>query len=392
MKQVTEGSQAVSEAVRLAKVQVIAAYPITPQTHIVEMISQSCANGALDARFICVESEHSAMAAIIGAASSGVRTFTASSSHGLAYMHELLHWASGARLPIVMADVNRALGPGWNIWLDQTDSLSQRDTGWIQLYCEDSQDVLDTTLMAYRLAESVNLPVMVVLDAFFLSHTYEPIDIPDQKAVDTFLPPFSPRFQLDTANPAAFNQFVAPQAYMEMRYNIQLAMEQVPETYRLIAEEFEAVFSRGYQPVEALQCEDAEIIFVTAGTTVSTCRQAVDRLRHAGEKAGLLKLKMFRPFPIDSFRQVLNGKQKVAVVDRNCSFGASGIFAQELRAALYHAASPPKIYGYIAGLGGRDVTPQTIEAIYWQTKNDDNPGAESRWVGLDQQTVASWHN
>ena len=205
MKQVAEGSQAVSEAVRLAKVQVIAAYPITPQTHIVENLSEHCANGTLNARFICVESEHSAMAALIGAASSGVRTFTASSSHGLAYMHELLHWASGARLPIVMTNVNRALGPGWNIWLDQTDSLSQRDTGWIQLYCEDSQDALDTTLIAYRLAESVNLPVMVVLDAFFLSHTYEPVDIPDQKTVDAFLPPLSPRFQLDTANPAAIN-------------------------------------------------------------------------------------------------------------------------------------------------------------------------------------------
>ncbi len=392
MKQVAEGSQAVSEAVRLAKVQVIAAYPITPQTHIVEDLSEHCANGALNARFICVESEHSAMAAIIGAASSGVRTFTASSSHGLAYMHELLHWASGARLPIVMADVNRALGPGWNIWLDQTDSLSQRDTGWVQLYCEDSQDVLDTTLIAYRLAESVNLPVMVVLDAFFLSHTYEPVDIPGQKTVDKFLPPFLPRFQLDTDNPVAFNQFVAPQAYMEMRYNIQTAMEQVPEIFYRITEEFETIFSRRHNLAEAVQCEDAEIIFVAAGTTVSTCRQAVDRLRSQGEKAGLLKLKMFRPFPIDFSRQVLSGKQKVAVVDRNCSFGASGIFAQELRAALYNAESPPQIFGYIAGLGGRDVTPETIEDIYWQTKNSDSPPAENLWIGLDQETVESWHN
>ena len=392
MKQVAEGSQAVSEAVRLAKVQVIAAYPITPQTHIVEDLSGHCANGTLKARFICVESEHSAMAAIIGAASSGVRTFTASSSHGLAYMHELLHWASGARLPIVMANVNRALGPGWNIWLDQTDSLSQRDTGWIQLYGEDSQDVLDTTLIAYRLAESVNLPVMVVLDAFFLSHTYEPVDIPDQKPVDAFLPPLSPRFQLDTANPGAFNQFVAPQAYMEMRYNIQTAMEQIPENYSRIVEEFETVFGRQNNLAEAVQCEDAEIIFVAAGTTVSTCRQAVDRLRSQGEKAGLLKLKMFRPFPTDFTRQVLSGKQKVAVVDRNCSFGASGIFAQELRAALYNAESPPQIFGYIAGLGGRDVTPETIEDIYWQTKNTDSPRTENIWIGLDQETVESWRN
>ncbi len=392
MRQVAEGSQAVSEAVRLAKVQVIAAYPITPQTHIVENISEYCAKGTLNARFICVESEHSAMAAVIGAASSGVRTFTATSSHGLAYMHELLHWASGARLPIVIADVNRALGPGWNIWLDQTDSLSQRDTGWIQLYCEDGQDALDTTLIAYRLGESLNLPVMVLLDAFFLSHTYEPVDIPDQETVDKFLPPLLPRFQLDTANPEAFNQFVAPQAYMEMRYNIQMAMEQVPENFGRIAQEFEIIFGRPHNPAEAVQCEDAEIILVTAGTTVSTCRQAVNRLRRQGEKAGLIKLKMFRPFPVDFLRQVLNGKQKVAVVDRNCSFGASGIFAQELRAALYNAESPPQIFGYIAGLGGRDVTPETIEDIYWQTKKATSPQSESIWIGLDQETVKSWHN
>ena len=392
MKQVAEGSQAVSEAVRLAKVQVIAAYPITPQTHIVENLSEHCANGTLNARFICVESEHSAMAALIGAASSGVRTFTASSSHGLAYMHELLHWASGARLPIVMTNVNRALGPGWNIWLDQTDSLSQRDTGWIQLYCEDSQDALDTTLIAYRLAESVNLPVMVVLDAFFLSHTYEPVDIPDQKTVDAFLPPLSPRFQLDTANPAAFNQFVAPQAYMEMRYNIQTAMQQVRENYHHIVQDFKTIFGRDPCLAEDVHCDDAEIIFVTAGTTVSTCRQAVDRLRQAGEKAGLLKLKMFRPFPVDFFRQVLNGKQKVAVVDRNCSFGASGIFAQELRAALYNAEAPPEIFGYIAGLGGRDLTPEIIEDIYWQTKKEDRLQTENIWIGLDQEMLKSWHN
>ena len=392
MKQVTEGNQAVSEAVRLAKVQVVAAYPITPQTHIVEMISEYCANGTLDARFICVESEHSAMAAVIGAASNGVRVFTATSSHGLAYMHELLHWASGARLPIVMADVNRALGPGWNIWLDQTDSLSQRDTGWIQLYCEDSQDVLDTTLLAYRLAESVNLPVMVVLDAFFLSHTYEPIDIPDQKPVDAFLPPLSPRFQLDIENPAALIQFVPPQAYMEMRYNIHAAMQRVPQMIERFANDFSRIFGRHPRLAEAVHCKDADIIFVTAGTTVSTCRQAVDRLRAAGERAGLLKLKMFRPLPIDSFKQILNGKQKVAVVDRNCSFGAGGIFAQEIRAAMYGAESPPQIFGYVAGLGGRDVTPETIEDIYWQTKNNDSPPAENTWIGLDPETVASWHN
>jgi len=233
---------------------------------------------------------------------------------------------------------------------------------------------------------------MVVLDAFFLSHTYEPVDIPEQNEVDAFLPPFSPRFQLDTAHPAAFNQFVSPQAYMEMRYNIQLAMEQVPESYSRIAAEFEAVFERRYPPVETWLCDDAEIILVTAGTTVSTCRLAVDRLRAAGEKAGLVKLKMFRPFPINALKQVLGDKSKVGVIDRNCSFGASGIFAQELRAALYNAESPPRIFGYIAGLGGRDVTPQTIEDIYRQTQNSDRPQSQNMWIGLDQETVESWHN
>ncbi|MBW2556257.1 MAG: pyruvate ferredoxin oxidoreductase, partial [Deltaproteobacteria bacterium] len=203
MKKVLEGSHAVSEAVRLAKVQVMSAYPITPQTHIVEALSEYCTDGTMAARFLLVESEHSAMAAVIGASSGGARTFTATSSQGLALMHELLHWASAARLPIIMAEVNRALAPGWNIWMDQTDSLAQRDTGWIQLYCEDGQDVFDTTLQAYRLAEAVNLPVMVVLDAFFLSHTFEPVDVPDQDLVDRFLPPFSPRIELNTSDPFA---------------------------------------------------------------------------------------------------------------------------------------------------------------------------------------------
>ncbi|UCE56714.1 MAG: pyruvate ferredoxin oxidoreductase [Desulfobacterales bacterium] len=392
MKKVLEGSHAVSEAVRLARVQMISAYPITPQTHIVEAISAFCADGTMNARFLCVESEHSAMAAVIGAASSGVRAFTATSSHGLAYMHELLHWASGARLPIVMADVNRALGPGWNIWLDQTDSLSQRDTGWIQFYCEDGQEVLDTTLQAFRLAESVNLPVMVLLDAFFLSHTYEPVEVPDQEQVDQFLPPLSPRIQLDTANPFAIYQMVAPSAYMEMRYNIQLAMELVTSRFSEIEDEFETIFGRKHGPLEAVQCEDAEIILATAGTTASTCRHVITDLRKKGEKAGLLKLKMFRPYPTDQIRRHLGQAQKVAVIDRNFSFGASGIFAQEIKSALCNKDVRPPVFGYVAGLGGRDVTPQTLEEIYWQTKNNNIPKDESVWIGLNQELVESWSN
>jgi len=390
MKKVIEGSQAVSEAARLARVEVIAAYPITPQTHIVEALSEYCSNGTLNARFINVESEHSAMAAVIGASSGGARAFTASSSHGLAYMHEMLHWASAARLPIVMAEVNRALGPGWNIWTDQTDSLAQRDTGWIQLYCEDGQETLDTTLLAFRLAETINLPVMVVLDAFFLSHTFEPVDIPDQAQADRFLPSPALRLRLDTAAPHAFNQLVTPAAYMEMRYNTQLAMEEAIQCYDRIEKEYKSILGRLYGPVEAVHCEDAEIVIVTTGTVTSTCRQVLTELRARGEKVGLFKLKMFRPFPAEIIRRHLGSACKVAVVDRNFSFGAGGIFAQEIRAALCNLGTRPQVFGFIAGLGGRDITPQTLTEIYNETKKSSAPTKESIWIGLNQEVVESW--
>ena len=382
MKHVLEGSHAVSEAVRLAKVQVLSAYPITPQTHIVEALSEYCSDGTMNARFLCVESEHSAMAAVIGASSAGVRTFTATSSQGLALMHELLHWTSAARLPIVMAEVNRALAPGWNIWMDQTDSLAQRDTGWIQLYCEDGQEVFDTTLQAYRLAETVNLPVMVVLDAFFLSHTFEPVDIPDQELVDRFLPPFSPRIALDTSDPFAMGQMAPPNVYMEMRHDIQKAMEQVSDIFAKVEEEFTEIFGRTYGMVEKVFCDDAQVIMVVTGTAASTCRKVISDLRSQGEKVGMLKLKMFRPFPTDLIREHLGHVQKIAVVDRNFSFGASGIFAQEIRAALCNTHNHPPVFGYITGLGGRDVTPEILTEIYWKTKNSAAPKDESVWVGL----------
>jgi pyruvate/2-oxoacid:ferredoxin oxidoreductase alpha subunit len=382
MKQVLEGSHAVSEAVRLAKVQVMSAYPITPQTHIVEALSEYCSEGTMNARFLCVESEHSAMAAVIGASSAGVRTFTATSSQGLALMHELLHWTSAARLPVVMAEVNRALAPGWNIWMDQTDSLAQRDTGWIQFYCEDGQEVLDTTLQAYRLAESVNLPVMVVLDAFFLSHTFEPVDIPDQELVDRFLPPFSPRIALSTSDPFAIGQMAPPNVYMEMRHDIQKAMEQVPDIFAKVEEEFTEIFGRTYGMVEKVFCDDARVIMVVTGTAASTCRKVVSDLRSQGEKVGMLKLKMFRPFPTNLIREHLGDVKKIAVIDRNFSFGASGIFAQEIRAALHNNHNHPAVFGYITGLGGRDVTPEILSEIYWKTKNSTAPIDESVWVGL----------
>jgi pyruvate/2-oxoacid:ferredoxin oxidoreductase alpha subunit len=384
MKQVLEGSQAVAEAVRLARVQVVSAYPITPQTHIVEMLSDYCATGKMDAKFLRVESEHSCMAALIGAQSSGVRTFTATSGQGLALMHELLHWASGARLPIVMAEVNRALAPGWNIWVDQTDSLAQRDTGWIQFYCEDSQEVIDTTLQAYKLAESVALPVMVVLDAFFLSHTYEPVDVPEQEQADRFLPPYEARFELDPKNPCTFGPLVPPAVYMEMRHDMAAAMDMALANFARIEDDYDQIFGRRYGAVEAISCDDAEIVFVTSGTITSTARLVLENLRARGEKLGILKIKLFRPFPTEFIRKALKGAKKIAVIDRNFSFGASGIFAQEVRAAMCNASVHAPVFGYIAGIGGRDVTPEVLEEIYWKTKNNAVPERESVWIGLQE--------
>ena len=389
MRQVLEGSHAISEAVRLARVQVVAGYPITPQTHIIEALSEHCADGSLAARFIPVESEHSSMAAVIGAAATGVRAFTATSSHGLALMHEMLHWASAARLPIVMGEVNRALGPGWNIWMDQSDSLAQRDTGWIQLYCEDGQDALDSTLIAFRLAEAVNLPVMVIIDAFFVSHTFEPVDVPDQAVVDRFLPPLKPRFRIDPADPKSLYPMVGPPAYMEMRRSIQDAMEAAEEALAEAAADFAAACGRHCPAIETDGCQGAEIVIVTTGSVTSTARTVIEDLRARGEKVGLCKIKLFRPFPAATLRQTLGKAPRIAVIDRNVSFGVGGIFAQEIRAALSSLDRRPAVYSYIAGLGGRDITPETIEEIHRLTRETAIPEAESRWIGLNPAVQAS---
>jgi len=379
MKKVIMGNHAVSYGVQLARAQVIAAYPITPQTQIVEMLSEMCADGLLDAKFIKVESEHSAMAACVGASSAGARAFTATSSHGLALMHEMLHWAAGARLPIVMANVNRALGPGWSIWTEQTDSLAQRDTGWLQFYCESNQEVLDTVIQAFKIAEQVLLPVMLVLDAFVLSHTEEPVDIPDQGLVDEYLPPYQAQYKLDPSDPHAFGAMVAPDHYMEMRYKIQKAMEEAVEVARRADEEFGEVFGRSYGLVEPYRLEDAEVVLVTSATITSTARDVVDELREEGKRVGLLKIRMFRPSPFCDVREALTGAKKVAVIDRNISFGHGGIFAEEVKSALYNSSARPPIFGFVIGLGGRDVTPASIRGIAEYTFEHDAPETEILW-------------
>jgi len=383
MEKVIMGNHAVSYGAKLARAQVIAAYPITPQTQIVEMLSEFCANGLLDAKFIKVESEHSVMAACIGASSAGARAFTATSGHGLALMHEMLHWAAGARLPIVMANVNRAMGPGWSIWTEQTDSLAQRDTGWLQFYCESNQEVLDSVIQAFKIAEQVLLPTMLVLDAFVLSHTQEPVDIPDQELVDSYLPPYRAQYKLDTRDPHAFNGLVTPAHYMELRYKMQKAMEEAVEVARQVDEEFREVFGRSYGLVEKYRLEDAEVVLATSATITSTARVAVDELREEGHKIGLLKVRMFRPFPAQDVREALAGARKVAVIDRNISFGHGGIFAEEIKSALYSGAHRPPIFGFIIGLGGRDVTPASIRGIAEYTFAHDAPETEIIWRGVN---------
>ena len=382
MKKIMVGNHAVSWGVMLARAEVISAYPITPQTTIVEELSVLCADGRLKAKFIPVESEHSAMACCIGAAAAGVRTFTATSGQGLALMHEMLHWASGARLPIVMATVNRALGSPWNIWGEQTDSLAQRDTGWLQLYCENNQEVLDTTIQAFKIAEEILLPVMLNLDAYFLSHTAEPVEIPEQSQVDNFLPRFQPSFRLDPQDPHSFGCLTTPDYFMEFRYKMQQAMLKGREVAKRVDEDFGQVFGRKYGLIDAYRCEGADLILVASGAIASTARVVVDALREKGRKVGMVKVRLFRPFPKEELAEVLQGAEKVAVVDRNVSFGVGGIFAHELRAAFCNEKVRPPIFSFIAGLGGRDVTPQVLNDVVYQTYKRSEPDEQSVWVGM----------
>ncbi|MBS4014848.1 MAG: pyruvate ferredoxin oxidoreductase [Candidatus Latescibacteria bacterium] len=382
MKKVITGNHAVSYGAQLARTQVISAYPITPQTQVVELLSEFCASGKLKAKFIKVESEHSAMTACIAASLTGVRTFTATSAHGLALMHEMLHWAAGARTPVVMANINRAMGPGWSVWTDQNDSLSQRDTGWIQLYCESNQEVLDTTIQAFKIAEKLLLPVMVILDAFVLSHTSEQVDLPEQSVVDQFLPRFELKTKLDLSHPSAYGGLTNPDHYFEIRYKIQKAHEQALAVIKSVNDEFNELFGRKYGVIEAYRCDDAKVILVTSGTITSTARVVIDTMREQGRKVGLLKQKLFRPTPTEQLREVLFKAQKIAVIDRNISFGHSGVFAQEIKSSLYGLAGAPPVFDYIIGLGGRDVTPDAIYEIIDNTFKTDVPNEPIIWRGV----------
>ncbi|MBI2267182.1 MAG: pyruvate ferredoxin oxidoreductase, partial [Armatimonadetes bacterium] len=308
---VMEGSHAASYAAKLARVQVISAYPITPQTGVVEKLSEMCASGELPARFIKVESEHSAMAACVGAQAAGARTFTATSSQGLALMHEMLHWAAGGRLPVVLLNVNRSMGPPWTIYCDQNDSLSQRDTGWLQIYCESNQEVLDSVLHAFRVGEQTLMPCMVNLDAFFLSHTTEPVAVPSQALVDEYLPPYDPPYKLDPSEPHTFGGLARPDTYMELRYKMHLAQEEAKGLFKKADEEYGKLFGRTYGGlVDTYRMDGAEVALVTAGTAASTSRIVVDDYRARGIKLGLIRIRVFRPFPAEDLLDLIRPLKK----------------------------------------------------------------------------------
>ncbi len=354
------GNHAAAYGALLSRVQVISAYPITPQTSIVEELSEMVATGRLAAKFITVESEHSAMAACVGASAAGARAYTATSGQGLALMHEMLHWAVGARLPIVATNVTRAMAPGWSIWSEQTDFLSQRDVGWMMLFAESVQEAQDFVIWLYRVAEQVYLPGMVAMDAFILSHTSEPLIVHDQDQVDAYLPPFCPLYDLDPSEPRAYGGLVNRDHYFEIRYKMYENMERAGPLLAEAGAEFGEVLGFPYAAVDTYQLDDAEYVLVTAGAMSSNVRYAVKLLRERGIKVGMLRLVVFRPFPFEDVRRLLGGRAKVAVLDRNMSPGHSGIFAQEVRSALSQQAAPTDVYGYVLGIGGRDIRVETV--------------------------------
>ena len=380
MKRFLSGNDAVAEAVRLCRAQIVAAYPITPQTPIYERLSEWEAAGELGGIMMRTESEHSAMAACLSASLAGARTFTATSSQGLALMHEMLHFAAGCRTAVVMANVNRTIAAPWGFWSDQTDSLSQRDTGWIQIYCEDGQEALDSVIQAYRIAEKVLLPCMVVLEAHYISHFMEPVEVPDQALVDRFVPPVAIPRRFDVDNPGYVMSVVNQKQYLEFRHLSQEAMDLTLEVIGGIDREFAETFGRGYGLIEAVNMEDAELVLVTTASITSTARVALARLREKGLKVGLVKIRFFRPFPTQALRDVLDSVPKIAVIDRNISLGREGIFCSELKSALIHSPVKHQIQGYLAGIGGTDVDAELIERIVMDALNRDEALDTPLWM------------
>ena len=376
MKKLMTGNEAAALAAKMAEPQVIAAYPITPQTSIAEKLAQYAATGEVRARYIKVESETSALAACIGGSLGGARTFTATSSQGLALMHELLHWASGARLPIVLVDVNRSMAAPWSLGVDHNDTLSQRDTGCLQIYCETAQEVFDTILIAFKLAERVLIPTMVCMDGFYLSHFTEPVDIPEQKDVDRFLPPRKAKYKMDPKDPCTFGGGVSAQTLYELRQRMQADMEAVPELFDRICVDFSKRFGRRYHAVETLRKQGDDLALITTATLAGTAKAFVQETK----EVGLIKIRLFRPFPRRSLRKAVKGFKTGVIIDRNLSPGAGGIFAQEIKASLYGTEEQIPLVSVIGGLGGVDVTVDHLEALIHRVREQTVKAEEIYWM------------
>lgn len=381
---VLSGDHSVAYATRLCRVDVIPAYPITPQTLIIEKISDFIHDGEFDATFMPADSEHSAMSMAIGASATGVRTFTATASQGLALMHEMLYVAPQTRLPIVMANVNRSLGAGSGIWAEYNDSMPERESGWLQAYVEDSQEALDMIIQAYRICEDhrVMLPMMVCLDAFILSHTVEKVIVPEQSQVDTFLPKFKPMNFLDPKDPKFINIAVSPAHSMEMRYQLDHLLRNVSPIVNLVDEEFGAMFGRRYGGmIEKYRMADADYALITLGSATSTARVAVDELRAEGKKVGLIKLRFMRPFPHQELQDALRGVKALGVFDRSISMNGFGPVFTEVRSSVYRMGMP--VTDHVAGIGGRDLTIPTFKAMFAKVEESaDHIDRECYWHGL----------
>jgi len=364
---IESGNVAAATGVKMAGVQVVAAYPITPQTPLTEKLSELVDSGEMSAQYIPVESEHSALSVCIAASSAGSRAFTATSANGLLYMHEQLQWAAGTRLPIVMCVVNRGIGAPWTVWNDHQDSMSQRDTGWIQLYCCDHQQIIDTVIQAFKIAETVRAPVMVCYDGYILSHTYMPFDVPEQSGVDSFLPEFKPDWALNPQCPTNLNTVTLPEprpdvrgntapAYMEIRHNLHTDLRR---SIGVIAEtdaQFAEIFGRGGHPfIEPYRCDDAQQVVVCIGSLSYQLRDVVDLLRKEGVSVGVAGIRLYRPFPDKAVAEFLAGKKEILVFEKALSYGYEGPLFTDLKAALYDIDNPPVVRNFILGLGGREI-------------------------------------
>ncbi len=382
-----EVSIAVSHAVQLARAEAIAAYPITPQTHIVEHLSSLVANGELDAEFVTVESEHSAMSASVGAAATGARTYTATSSQGLALMHEILFIASGMRLPIVMTVANRALSAPLSIWNDHSDIMAEKDIGWIQIFVENGQEAFDHSVMAFKIAEDhrVLLPTIINLDGFILTHVVEPLEVLEQEAVERFLPPLKPYLKLDPKKPVTMGAFALPEIFAEVKMAHQMALTNSYGPILEVWREWGELTGRHYQPVERYRTEGARVLLLLMGSLAEVAEVAVDEMQEAGQAVGLVKPRLWRPFPFADLRAALAGADLVIVCDRALSLGgAAGPVLAEVRSALYPLARRPQVLGYIVGLGGRDVQPQVFKDIVSHALKEieQGPGEEFYLVGV----------